>query len=300
LHLKNEVKKYATEHLDMDYIGIASVERLAGAPAGARPTDLLPGAKSVVVMAVKLSQGVVQTIFRAHEDGLRQAMCIYGSYGYSLYPNYYLKFAAYSMARFLEKRGHMSVPLPSGPGSAGAPFSNRHAAVAAGIGFFGWSDLVMTPDYGPRLRIVSVITRAEMEPDPIISTPKTCDPQKCGICIKVCPTHAISPTATKSVKIGGVEFIYTSINPAACQLSTEGLTQKTLALNDYSAPENPTMKALEEARRQMDPRQRMEVIGGSPAYHCGKCLAYCPVGPKDWLKSVSGLDLQALNGNSMI
>ena len=62
----------------MDYCGIANVERLSGAPQGNRPTDLLPGAKSVVVMAVKLSLGAVQTIFRAHEDGLRHAMCIYG------------------------------------------------------------------------------------------------------------------------------------------------------------------------------------------------------------------------------
>ena len=71
------------------------------------------------------------------------------------------------MARFLEKKGHMSTPVPSGPGSAGAPFSNRHAAVAAGIGEFGWLSIVMTPDYGPRIRIVSVITRADIEPDPM-------------------------------------------------------------------------------------------------------------------------------------
>ncbi|MGD1119649.1 MAG: hypothetical protein ABR886_09200 [Dehalococcoidales bacterium] len=291
MSLKDDIKLYAVERLDMDYCGITGVDRLAGAPEGHRPTDLLPGAKSVVVMAVKLSQGVVQTIFRAHEDGLREAMSIYGSYGYSLFPNYYLKFAAYSLARFLEKRGHMSTPMPSGPGSAGAPFSNRHAAVAAGIGVFGWSSIVIAPDYGPRIRIVSVITRAEIEPDPMYSGPEICNPQKCGICIRVCPTHAISATRTKTVTMGGREFTYNYLDFNACQVGTEGLTKKNLALKDITVPDNPTREDLEEARKQIDPRQRMEVIGGSPAYHCGKCLAYCPTGPKGWLKTVSSRDL---------
>jgi epoxyqueuosine reductase len=295
LSLKEDIKKYADERLEMDYVGIANTERFSGAPEGTRPTDILPGAKSVIVMAARLSQGVVQTIFRAHEDGMRNLMCVYGSYGYSLFPNFYLKFAAFSMARFLEKRGHMSTPLPSGPGSAGAPFSNRHAAVAAGIGYFGWHGLVIAPDYGPRLRIVSVITRAELEPDPLIPIPKACDPVKCGICVKICPSHAISAKASKTCKIDNEEYTYTSLNLAACQIATEGLTEKTLALNNYPMPDHEiTMGDLEEARSNMDPRQKHEVIGTSPAYHCGKCLAYCPIGSKGWQKTVSKLKTSEL------
>ena len=293
MDLKNEIKKYAAERLEMDYIGVANVERFKGAPEGSRPTDLLPGAKSVIVMAVKLSQGVVQTVLRTHEDGLRSSMCIYGAYGYAIFPNYNLMFASYSVARFLEKHGHMSTPVPSGPGAAGVPLSNRHAAAAAGIGFFGWHGLLTTPDYGPRNRIVSVITRAELEPDPIIPTPKICDPRKCGICIKVCPTHAITLEKTKSCNIGGVDYTYTSLNWSACQLGTEGLTAANRALNNYPLPDHEaTPQDLEEARRQMDPRQKFENIAWTPAYHCGKCLAYCPIGPKDWRKTVSKLEIK--------
>jgi epoxyqueuosine reductase len=293
LDLKNEVKKYAEEHLEMDYVGVANVERFAGAPDGARPTQLLPGAKSVVVLAVKLSLGAVQNVFRAHEDGIRGALGIYGSFAYAMFPNFSLKYAGYSVARFLEKHGYMSNPMPSGPGSASIQMSNRHAAAAAGIGYFGWHGLLMTPDYGPRVRIVSVITRAELEPDPLIPTPKICDPVKCGICIKVCPSHAISATKSKSCKIGDVEYTYTNLNWAACQICTEGLTEKNMALNNYPMPDHEiTMDDLNEARKQMDPRQKFEVIGTSSAYHCGFCLAYCPVGPKGWLKTVSKRDLK--------
>ena len=90
MSLKDELKKHAIKKLDMDYVGVTSVDRLAGAPEGHRPTDFLPGAKSVVVMAVRLSEGVIQTIFRAHEDGNRDVLCIYGTHGYILVPNYHL------------------------------------------------------------------------------------------------------------------------------------------------------------------------------------------------------------------
>jgi epoxyqueuosine reductase len=293
LTLKEELKLYAEERLEMDYFGVANVERFAGAPEGQRPTDLLPGAKSVIVMAVKLSEGVVQTVFRTHEDGLRSSMCIYGAYGYSIFPNYNLMYAAYSAARFLEKRGHMATPVPSGPGAAGVPFSNRHAAVAAGIGSFGWHGLLMTPDYGPRNRIVSVITRAELEPDPVIPTPKACNPKTCGICIKVCPTHAITAANTKSCSIGGVDYTYTNLNWNACQMGTEGLTKANRALNDYPLPDHEiTKEDLDDARQKMDPRQKYEMIAWTAAYHCGKCLAYCPIGRKDWNKTVSKLEVK--------
>ena len=284
----------------MDYVGVANVDRFSGAPAGSKPTDLLPGAKSVVVMAVKLSLGAVQNVFRAHEDGLRSALGIYGSFAYAMFPNYSLKYAGYNVARFLEKQGYMSNPMPSGPGSASAPMSNRHAAAAAGIGFFGWHGLLMTPDYGPRVRIVSVITRAELEPDPLIPTPKVCNPKTCGICIKVCPSHAISATASKSCKIGDVEYTYTNLNLAACQICTEGLTNKNMALNNYPMPDHEiTMDDLKEARTQMDPRQKSEVIGTSPAYHCGKCLAYCPIGPKGWRDTVSRISDKDIKNDVM-
>lgn len=282
MSLTGEVKEFATEDLDMDYTGIASVGRLSGAPEGHRPTDLLPGAKSVIVMAVRLSQGAVQAIFRAYEDGLRHAQCIYGTHGYALTPNLHLKFAAYRMARFLEKKGYISTPLPSGPGAGGAPFSHRHAAVAAGLGEFGWLSIVVTPDCGPRVRLVSVITRAELEPDPLYQGPKLCDPTKCDICVKICPTNAISEKESKSVVMGNRTYEYGQVNFAKCRVGSEGLLKKTLGFKDLPIPENPTWEDIDKARQNIDPRQLQEAIlpADRATWYCGKCLAYCPVGQK--------------------
>jgi len=288
MSLTDEVKRYARESLEIDYVGVAPAERLAGAPAGHRPADLLPGAKTVVVMALRLSLGAVQAIFRAHEDGLRQALCIYGTHGYMLTPNYYLKFAAFRMARFIERKGYMATPLPSGPGGGGAPFSHRHAMVAAGIGEFGWNSIVLTPDYGPRIRAVSVITRADLEPDALYSGPKLCDRSKCDICIRMCPMKAIDPVKSKKVVLEGRTYEYGFVHFDRCRVAAEGLTKKTLGPTDLTLPEDPTPEDLDRARQAAAPGKMMESIAGiGGAYYCGKCLAYCPVGQKEWLKTVS-------------
>jgi epoxyqueuosine reductase len=288
MSLTEEVKKYAKDTLEIDYVGVTGVDRLAGAPQGHRPTDLLPGARTVVVMAVKLSLGSVQTIFRAHEDGMRHALCIYGTHGYMLTPNYFLKFAAFRMAHFLERKGYMSTPLPSGPGGGGAPFSHRHAMVAAGIGEFGWMSIVLTPDYGPRIRGVSVITRADLEPDPIYNGPKLCDRSKCDICVKVCPTHAIDPVKSKTVTMCDRTYEYGFVHFDRCRVGAEGLSKKTMGLTDANLPLDPTPEDINRAREIAEPWKKAESIAGiGGAYYCGQCLAYCPAGQKDWLKTVS-------------
>jgi len=202
---------------------------------------------------------------------------------------YHLKFAAYRMARFLEKKGFVTTPLPSGPGSGGAPFSHRHAAVAAGLGEFGWMSIVLNPDYGPRIRWVSVITRAEIEPDPLYDGPPLCEPAGCGICRSVCPTGAISATESRSVRMGGREFEYGTINIAKCRIGLEGLTKKNLGLKDLQFSDNPTMEEVDAAA--VDPRQLKEVIlpVDRGTYYCGKCLAYCPAGNARELKLMAGL-----------
>jgi epoxyqueuosine reductase len=282
VNLKEEIKDFTHSQLDIDYIGITGVDRLAQAPAGHRPTDILPGSKSVIVMGLKLIDGAVQAIFRAHEDGLRHVQCVYGAHGYSLTPNYHLKFASYRLARFLEKKGFMTTPLPSGPGAGGAPFSHRHAAAAAGLGEFGWSALMLTPEAGPRVRFVSTITMADIEPDPLYDGPRLCNPDKCNICVNKCPTGALSKTESKSVTIGGKTFEYGVTDIAKCRIGSEGLTTKSLGYKDFPFPDNPTIEDVENAREHLDKRQQMEPIlpVQRATWYCGKCLAYCPVGRK--------------------
>ena len=60
------------------------------------------------------------------------------------------------------------------------------------MGEFGLSNLVVTPEFGPRVRFMSVITKAELEPDPLI-TEKTCLRKKCSLCVKNCGVKGLTP-----------------------------------------------------------------------------------------------------------
>ncbi len=206
--LTAEAKAFARQQL-ATVAGVAPVERFAGAPLGHRPDDLLPGARSVVVMGVRLLDAVSDwrkllsksTMIPPAERVMVAESHFYGRSGYATM-NARLEQLGLLMALFLEERGHKSLYFPATwadhakimekvPGYF-APFSHRHAAVLAGLGEFGLSNLVVTPRFGPRMRFMSVITRAELEPDPLV-TEKLCRGLSCARCVRLCGEKCITP-----------------------------------------------------------------------------------------------------------
>jgi epoxyqueuosine reductase QueG len=75
----------------------------------------------------------------------------------------------------------MFSPFGHSPG----PFSHRHAATRAGLGEFGYNNLVLTPQFGSRQRFNSIITEAELVPDPLIEKP-ICRRDACRLCQQAC------------------------------------------------------------------------------------------------------------------
>ena len=65
------------------------------------------------------------------------------------------------------------------------PFSHRHAATRAGLGEFGYNNVVLTPQFGPRQRFNSIVTDAELLPDPLIDKP-ICLRDTCKLCLEAC------------------------------------------------------------------------------------------------------------------
>jgi epoxyqueuosine reductase QueG len=71
------------------------------------------------------------------------------------------------------------------------PFSHRHAATRAGLGEFGFNNIVLTTEFGPRQRFNSIITDAELVPDPLVTEP-ICLRDKCELCLKACIMQCIT------------------------------------------------------------------------------------------------------------
>jgi epoxyqueuosine reductase QueG len=193
--LKSKVDKLARES-GIDLVGVAPVERFAGAPEGHRPDDLLRDARSVVSLAVRIPVG---TLLTAPNYSFLQ-------FGW-LRLNEILNLAAYRLAILLEDQGFTTMPMPAARDS-GAPeivreepkpeirfmgsFSERHAAELAGLGQIGLSGCLITEKFGANVRLGSVVTTAELPPDPLFDG-ELCLPDKCGyICVRLCPWDAIS------------------------------------------------------------------------------------------------------------
>jgi len=95
-------------------------------------------------------------------------------------------------------RGFASIPIPrDGYGNLEillkkmpASFSHGYAGKYAGLGTIGFSHNLVNPEYGPRVRYVSVFTSAEIDGDPIFEK-DLC--KNCQLCRRLCPASALTP-----------------------------------------------------------------------------------------------------------
>ena len=193
--LPSLVTEYATRQIGFDLLGIADAldVQFDRAPQGHRPTEYLTGARSVVVGGREILDEILQTtpspLYSKHYDQI----------------NVWLGQAADLLSRFLRRQGFKAMWFPetddinyyneqrrAGMKAYSPSFSHICAATAAGLGMRGRVGVVLTPQFGPRQRWISVITTA-----PLISAPKFEEelclerivPGSCGDkCIEVCRT----------------------------------------------------------------------------------------------------------------
>jgi epoxyqueuosine reductase QueG len=179
------VKQFALSR-GADLVGVASVDRLDEAPAGHRPADILPGARSVVVCAAPIPAGAMDGPATSYQIAMDSV-------------HLQLDLLATQLALFLEKDGQRAVPVPSddpyrhweAERSYGrGDLSHKHAAQAAGLGKLGKNSLLIAPRFGNRLHLVSVLTDLILVPDLVMDW-EPC-PEECTRCLRACPAGAIA------------------------------------------------------------------------------------------------------------
>ena len=80
-------------------------------------------------------------------------------------------------------------PVAQGKPAPDVIMDFAHAAQACGFGSVSLKGNVLTPQYGPFVRFVFIVTDAPLEADAPF-TESLCD--RCGQCIAACPGHAVS------------------------------------------------------------------------------------------------------------
>ena len=187
--LKRTVRKRC-KRMEIPLVGVASVERWKNPPFQPwmpeefYPQSIFPEAKSVIVIGLPVSLPVLETSPSIYYRELYNTV------------NSLLDQYTYRLASFLNEKGYPSVFVPR-DGYFGikallkkpvAFFSHRHAALLAGLGGFGVNNMLLTPQYGPRVRFGSVFTAAELPPDPLQSE-ELCT--RCMRCVLMCPAKAL-------------------------------------------------------------------------------------------------------------
>ena len=175
---------------DVDLVGIARVAdiKLAHPPRPAE--DLLPGARSAVVFASALLRGALNCP-RGTKGAIKDAQLAYDRN----------ESAGAAVGRFLEAQGFtcylppasmpVDVIMHQGAGYYAAEWSHRQAAIAAQMGVKGLNNLLVTPEFGPYVRLGSMLTTAELEPTRRELPSDLC--HECLKCVKACPVGALNP-----------------------------------------------------------------------------------------------------------
>lgn len=280
MYIKEQLQAYAKE-FEMDYFGVASVERFSGLPQGKRPEDIFTGAKSVIAMGKKIPQGPLTS----HENafaGKRIQILSFTIYCVNKI-NGELNTAAMKLAKRIENElGKTAVPIPAGEPHEEEKWmgvmSNRYAAYCAGLGEMVWSGFVATPEAGPRVMWVSLITDLELESDALYHGVKLCNREACSACIEACPVHALSREEEILIEVDGTQSYYGARNKPLCRCAVKGLVKGTPGRLQNDVPHNRDMKNMEDwyqLTKKDDPWQRMEFNHGN---YCLRCMTQCPIG----------------------
>jgi epoxyqueuosine reductase QueG len=160
-----------------DLVGIGPVDRLEGAPEEMHPRRYLGDAQVVISIALHINEASCDLIARNVRD--RTLPASYHSYQMFTLTivNLQLDVIAFQGAKWLEELGYRAYPFPANmpyvlkpsedyPGRPGN-ISHKHVAVACGLGQIGWHSMLITPQFGTRQKLTTIVTNAPLEPDPL-------------------------------------------------------------------------------------------------------------------------------------
>jgi O-acetylhomoserine (thiol)-lyase len=178
--------------LGMNLFGVADVgrwEEYGETDRAFFPSAIWPWCRRVIVMGAQIFLPMLETTPSAVYSELYNTT------------NRLLDECAYRIANFLNGLAYRAFYFPrDGYGDISALVERPEAAFSqvlagryAGLGTIGFNHTLLTPEYGPRVRLVSVITDANIAPDEVMKKDLCL---RCGACEKSCPTGAFSASLT--------------------------------------------------------------------------------------------------------
>lgn len=231
MKITSEMVKQWGREVGAGAVGIANIERFRNAPRRMHPSNIFPDCRSVISILQPIPRGSYRGITEGTHWGN------YTFYSYNRLNTLFRPRRTYELACRIEDHGWEAVPVypgvPERPGATspvapGRPppevnINVRIAAVACGLGEIGWSKVFLTKKWGPRVRIGTILTDAELEPDPLIPPGTLCD--RCYRCVGDCPGAIPKPGERPSVRIqiDGQTYEWGDVHMGRCTLTHHGL-----------------------------------------------------------------------------
>jgi epoxyqueuosine reductase len=187
MDLDSDLPEFARS-LGADYYGVADLAsakdfiRLQGG-------DRVTGYPRAVSIGIRLPDPLVDAVAdRTDLVGAR----LYRHNCYDVV-NLELDHVALQVANTIQREGFRAFPVAASKRASdekiAGVFSQKLAAHLAGLGWIGKSCLLVTPDHGPRVRWVTVLTDAPLAPT---GSPMESRCGKCTECVDICPVHAFT------------------------------------------------------------------------------------------------------------
>jgi len=271
--LNADVKAFAREK-EVDLVGIASVDSYEGVDETMHPRYWVPDAQAVICLALQVPKPLVMQVVN------RKTPWPYYRFG-TVILNDELDTIANQVSRFLARQGYECLPTPANlwrdPRTLKPMISHVMTAVAAGLGEVGWNNLLLTPQFGPRQKLVTVITNAPLVPDSVYSGDPICD--HCMACVEACQIGALAEDRTRSVTIGGQSFEWGSLRRLKCIWECQGITSH----GTFSGGVGFYSRDVPFPEKTPTPEQIIELQESQPpwATGCGaRCLAVCNPNPE--------------------
>lgn len=185
--LTRRIKELALQN-GVTYFGVADLSRAKQAILNQGGSEIANFPYSIS-LGISLLNHIVDQLPRRTEQS---AALNYKHHAYDVI-NQRLDMVASIVSGFIQQQGYTVLPVPASKQIDDericASFSHKMGASLSGLGWIGKSCLLITPDSGPRVRWVSILTDAPLEPTGQLMEQQCGD---CSACVDVCPMKAFT------------------------------------------------------------------------------------------------------------
>ncbi len=246
--------------LGADLVSACSVEQMEKYPGAKEEiAKIYPKAKSFLVYGVRM----VSSSIAGSDKNIRVPQ-------YStklLYEE--LDRVGFGLMRELDDLGFSASPIPTylpvpmleNTKGLIAELSLRHIAYEAGLGSIGNNFLLITKEFGPRIRFGAILTDAELKPGKPLANNFCID---CDLCIKKCPTGALKTKGAEAITLCAKHHM---------KYGLPGLIRFGIKL--VKAPSDDEKIALIRSPEFWEFWQNLNT---GIFYYCFNCLNACPIG----------------------